>query len=375
MPLYHTFRHILFSDPWVIALSVMALYHLAQWVDFRKKKDWFLAMAAFSLAVSLKLTPLYLLLPLTWIVFRKDRLDFERYRKFALMIACSLILPLLWYAYAYYLTKTSIDVFGIFGGHDKMQTFTMLSDPNWHKVMFQRLRWQILGGKPGILLCMVGVGSALLLRKGGLFFFYLAAIMAFFAIVAEGHIDAPYRQMTIIPPLSLFIGISPVAVISIGLSILNDDEMITDLNIIKSLPVLIIVCCFSLSIFIYNRHDIMESYPNDLYPVEKLAKKITTHIEDGSKIIALGEYTIHKGGNDLSPKIYYYSKTQGWTLEKGQWSVEIIEKLINKGATLLAARKISREPGLKAFVKKLMKEYKVFYWNEKEELLLLDLKN
>jgi 4-amino-4-deoxy-L-arabinose transferase-like glycosyltransferase len=213
MPLYHDFRHILFSDPWVIALSVMAVFHWAQWVDFRLKKDWLLAMAAFSLAVALKLTPLYMLLPLSWISFRKYMFDFKRYSEFALMVACALVLPLFWYAYAYYLTKTSIDVFGIFGGHDKMQTLTMLSDATWYEEMFQRLRWEILGGKPGILLCMAGVCSALLLRKGWLFFFYLAAIGAFFAIVAEGQIDAPYRQLTIIPPFAILIGLGAVAVL------------------------------------------------------------------------------------------------------------------------------------------------------------------
>jgi hypothetical protein len=369
MPLYHPFRHILFSDPWVITLSVMTLFHCAQWADFGYRKDWGLAMASFSLAVALKLTPLYLLLPLGWIAFRKNKYDIKGYAGFVSMVLCAMILPLLWYAYAYYLTVNFIDVFGIFQGHNKMQTFTMLSDPEWYRTLFLRIRWNILGGKPGILLCMAGVIFALLYRKGGLFFFYLTAIGFYFAIVAEGQLDAAYRQLTIIPPLAVFIGLAPVTFISF----LNSIVPINIATLKSNIVTIIISSILILNIFSYNAHKIFRKEHEELRPSQKLGSIIKNNINENGKIIALGEYTIHKGGNDLSPRVYYYGNVQGWTLEKNQLSITTIEELRKKGATMLVARNIFREKELTNFVKKIRKKYKTIYYNKENGALALDL--
>ena len=211
----------------MIACSTAAIYYFANWVDFGRRRDWALAMLAFSLAVALKLTPLYLLLPLFWVSFRKSGFEIRKYGGFTGFVFVSLVIPVVWYTYAYYLTLSSIDVFGIFGGHDKMQTLTMLSDPNWYRIMSARLRWDILGSKIGIILFLAGLGGCAMIRKGGLIFAYLIAIGCFFGIVAEGQIDAPYRQLTIIPPAAIFMGAGAPAVfaaLSAGVSLFIDSK-------------------------------------------------------------------------------------------------------------------------------------------------------
>ncbi|MBD3321458.1 MAG: hypothetical protein GF350_10235, partial [Chitinivibrionales bacterium] len=204
MPIGHQFGNILFSEPTVIAMSAMSLYHFAEWIDYKRKKDWLLAAVGFSLAVSLKLTPLYMLLPLYWVLFRKHGFQFRKYGSSFLLFFVCMSLPVAWYAYAYYLTQNSIDVFGIFGGHDKMQTLTMLSDISWYHNMAYQVGNDILGGKVGTACFVIGVSASLLLKRGFLFIVYLSAIGCFFAIVAEGQIDAPYRQLTIVPAASFF---------------------------------------------------------------------------------------------------------------------------------------------------------------------------
>jgi 4-amino-4-deoxy-L-arabinose transferase-like glycosyltransferase len=373
MPLYHPFRHFLFSDPWVIALSVVALFHCAQWADIGRRKDWILAMASFSLAVALKLTPLYLLLPLAWIAFRTNRFDLKGYAGYVSMAVYAMILPALWYAYAYYLTVNSLDVFGIFQGHDKMQTFAMLSDPEWYKTMFLRLRWDILGGKPGILLCMAGVSFALLFRKGGLFFFYLIAIGFYFAIVAEGQLDAPYRQLTIIPPLAFFISIGTASVISFLLVFLTQIIKTHNFKIEQLLSA--VLCIFLIStIFISNYDGIYWQKSINLKPLEILAKKIKKNANEDDKLVAAGEYTIHKGGYDLSPVLFYYANIRGWIIKKDKWDISYVHELIKDGATYFSARDMHREPRSKKFIKKMKREYKTIYENQKKSLLLLKLK-
>jgi hypothetical protein len=105
------------------------------------------------------------------------------------------------------------------------------------------------------------------------------------------------------------------------------------------------------------------------------SRVIKNNSETGSKIITAGTYTIHKGGNDLSPVLYYYSERQGWTLNKDQYSLDFIEALSRKGAVLFAIQNISREKELEDFTEVLKKKYKVIFQDNHLELLLLDLKS
>ena len=157
MALRHEFGNFQFSEPPMIALSVAAVFHYAEWLDRRRRLDWLLALAAFSLAVALKLTPLYLLLPLKYLWWRPGRPRRAAPREQLTFVGLSLIVPVLWYAWAYYLGTRFIDVFGIFGGHDKMQTAAMLTDRQWFWTMFHRISSGILTGKVELLVSVIGL--------------------------------------------------------------------------------------------------------------------------------------------------------------------------------------------------------------------------
>jgi hypothetical protein len=96
--------------------------------------------------------------------------------------------------------------------------------------------------------------------------------------------------------------------------------------------------------------------------------------EPGDKLIWLGGYTIHKGGNDVSPVLYWYSGLQGWTLQDGQWSQQTIDGLVAKGARFLAANRMSREPRGEKFLARLKERYRVVFEEQQQELVLLDLR-
>ena len=221
MPLYHPFGQILFSDPWVIAFSVFTIYHFAEWLDNDKKSNAIQALIGFTLTIALKITALYILIPLVWILYRKYQFKIKSYFKYIGLGLLGLILPIAWYMYAYYLTNNSVDVFGVFGGHNKFQTFTMLMDPLWYKTLFFRLSRDILGGEIGLFLCIIGFIATFLVKKNELFIAYLVAILAFFVIVAEGQYDAPYRQMTIIPVFSVFVALGTISLLSIVSFVIN----------------------------------------------------------------------------------------------------------------------------------------------------------
>lgn len=379
-PLFDPFRNILFSEPAMIFFSVFSIYHYAQWMDFRRKQDLALFILGFSLTLALKPTALYLLLPLAWICFRKCRLNFKKYRALAWPLAAALILPGLWYGYAYYLAQHCIDVFGVFGGrfggHDKMQTFTMLSSIDWYYTMLWRLRVLLLGG-PGLFFLLAGLAVSLFYLKRGQFFVaYLLAIACYFIIVAEGQADTSYRQLTIIPAASFFI--------ALGLSTFGFFIYFLALDSSKgqfkaaALPFSLLTCLALLIFFPVRKRHLFEScYKNAPAHTANwiLAQKIKEVSPDSLKIIMAGEYTIHKGGVDISPVTYYYSGRQGWTIQAGQWNEAVVDNLKKKGAGLLGAIGYSREPELAQFLAELCEQYKILYQDPSKELLLLSLQN
>jgi 4-amino-4-deoxy-L-arabinose transferase-like glycosyltransferase len=57
MPLYHSFGRYLFSEPLMIAMSVVAIFHFAEWIDHGRRRDWILSWLGLTLAIALKLEP------------------------------------------------------------------------------------------------------------------------------------------------------------------------------------------------------------------------------------------------------------------------------------------------------------------------------
>jgi 4-amino-4-deoxy-L-arabinose transferase-like glycosyltransferase len=376
-PLYNQFGNILFSEPLMITMSVAAVFHFAQWMDSGRMNDCILSGTSFSLAVALKLTPLYLLLPLTWLAYRKFGLTLKNYIKLLILLLLSLLLPIAWYAYAYYLTFNSIDVFGIFHGHDKMQTATMLADPSWYTTMLFRIGGNILGGKFSSLFCLIGFLSGLTyLKKTNLFYAYALMITIFFVIVAEGQIDAPYRQHTAIPFLAVFLALGTVSFLSFFKSVWQPANPLTSKRQ-KLFPQKLLLICSGLviAILVFNFAKVFNRDP--LVPSDpirwELSEQIKMYASPEAKLIAAGEYTIHKGGNDLSPVLYHYSGLRGWTIEADGWNPKTIDRFIQKGATLFAATQMSRQAESEPFIKSMRQRYPSLYENSSREILLLDL--
>lgn len=377
LPLFSPFRNYLFSEPLLFFFSLFSIYHFAQWADFGKRRNLLSFIIGFALAVAMKPTELYILLPLGFILFRKFRFHVSAYLPYIWPFAVAMILPVLWYYHAYQLSKNALPIFAVFGGvgggHDLFQTADMLRDPSWYLTMAARLR-RLLLGLPGFLMIFFGLVIAFRRKPWQLFIVYLFSVFCFFAIVAEGQIDAPYRQLAIIPPASflLALGAAAFSVLLYRLFRLLFRQRSRKPALVFSL----VLCTAFLSLLPVRRpHFILP--PDKEAPVNPynwmLAQEIRKNATENSRIILAGEYTIHKGGNDISPVTYYYSGLQGWTIQEGEWSQTVIDSLKQKGAGLFGALNYSREPGLEAFVRSMAARYEVLYDNPGSELLLLSL--
>jgi len=381
LPLYHPFSRLLFTEPTMIAMSVVSIYYVAEWADNQNRRNWLLAILSLSLTFSLKLETLYLLLPLTWIIFRKHQFKIGQYGKYVILIFVSMILPVIWYSYAYYLENTGAHLFGIFKGHDKSQFTTLLLDLRWYRTMVGRIVNGILGGVYGFGLFGLGFLFLLLNRKGSLVFAYFLAVAIYFGLVAEGNIDAPYRQLPIIPSISIFVAFGAQAVVIIILAFFDWIKGATASG--RNAALMTLSASFLIVLLIpFQRLDEVLIADSPAHADRwSLAQEIRKTAELDSKLVVVGEYSKHVGGYDLSPVLFYYSGLQGWSLTSEKWSTDYIEELRGKGATHLVFILpygypydfiyLPDEP-VEPFIQEMKSKFPVLY--EYQDQLVLDLR-
>ncbi len=370
LSMYNEFYNQLFSEPVLISFEVIAIYYFYKWAESDMKKFTWQSVLSFSLVILLKPPGLYTLLPVAFVIWMKYKFSFKPLLKFSKLIAISLIPAIAWYAYAYYLGKTSIDVFGVFGGHNKFQSLHELTSHRYYHIMRLSLS-NILGGKTGILLMLLGIGYIIVTKRGLVFLAYLAAIISFFIIVAEGNADTSYRQLTIVPVAAVLIS---VGIFTLGYGVLKFAGLIfpkgNGLYLNKTFLlsfVTIVVAVF----FIINYHKIPKPELDIFHPYEwNVAKEIDKYVDPGNKIVTYGSYSIHKGGNDLSPVIYYYSGTVGWSLQENDLTVEKARSFKNKDAKLIVFLFLNREKEVETLADSLKQYYPVLYQDDDNTLIL-----
>jgi hypothetical protein len=249
--------------------------------------------------------------------------------------------------------------------------------------MYENIKFGILGGIVGLLLFVVGLFAATRVKGIGLFFVYIASLGAYFALVAEGQVDGPYRQLGIIPAISVFVAIGALAImisiVSMLFHILRTD------NRLRWSRLIVFAGCLALFLVTpIRKYDEIVGWVGPEEPVHAdrwgTAQKVKELTSEESKLIVAGEYTIHAGGNDLSPVLYYYSGRQGWTIQPWEWNQETIYELIDKGATYFVATRplnlsvsaplLGDLNGLE-FLNGLKDEYSVLY--DGEDSVILDI--
>ncbi len=375
MPLYHPFGRYLYSEPMTIFFSTAAVYHTARWASCGRWWQWGAAAASFSLAVALKLEPLYLLLPMTWCMLREPGWGCGLRVRFLALLGAAAVLPVIWYAQVYRL-GSEFDVFGVLRGHDKFQTVAMLSQGWWYREIGMRL--VDLAGRRAVPLAVLGLLVSLRFvfrRHGpGLVLAYLAAVVASIAIVAEGNIDAPYRQLPVVPPLSALVALGSIGAACAMVALARRVIPVRRGNPWGKVTLaLALLFAFSPA----ARRPILGGVRYFDTPVHgsqwRIAEVIRRYAGPGDLLVAAGEYSVHKGGNDLSPVLYHYSGLRGFTVSRRDATAEEVESLRRRGATFFSVSTYA-ESEMPPAAAALRSRYPVLFEDRERGLLLIDLR-
>lgn len=334
MGTHHEFGRMLLSEPWIVFATLLSLDRFDLWLNDRQPRDAWLSVAGLSLAVALKPTALHALVPLAWLWLRPGVPSRMLTPRVLGLLGAALLLPVAWYAWANHFELTGMGEFSVFRGHDKFQTAAMLgSSAWWWTVVRHGIVDELLGGWPGLLLVLLGVGVVVWWRRGLVLLAASAGGAAYTLIVAEGHMDAPYRQLELVPALA---GLGAVGAVGLGAalsSVVAAGAARGRLRTAVWLGALLVVPAgLDPAAWVRARDRERPAHPDRW----AAAETIRTHTPDSARLVVAGEYDVKKGGNDLSPVLFTYAGRPGWSLQPGDLTAARVEALRARGATHLA---------------------------------------
>lgn len=197
----------LWPDAPPVFCGTLGLYMLARWVDDDSTRRFVVAASLLSLAILLKLTSLYLGLPVLLLFWVKYRERWWRAPQVWLFAAVVLLAPVLWYAHAYRLFLHYHNTFGIIAsGYMKFGSLNLLTDPRFYAKTFSRV--VLFHTTPlGFLLLAIGIARPLNRPAEYLFHVWLAAVLMYFLVAAHGVNLGHYQYaLPIVPPAAALAG-------------------------------------------------------------------------------------------------------------------------------------------------------------------------
>ena len=202
VPLYYS--RAFMPESMMIMCSVAGVYFFVAWLETNKLRHYILSTVFIALAGLLKLTPLYLLIPLAYLAWIKYKTRFfleVRLWGFVILVLTPIAL---WYAHAHQLYLQSGLTFGIWGvGEDKWGNLGLLLTPGfWKRILADRFieSYTTWAGFPVLVVGLLQRRH----RRDRFFDWWLIAVMVYIMIVAGGNYAHEYYQLPFIIPAAFF---------------------------------------------------------------------------------------------------------------------------------------------------------------------------
>lgn len=321
MPASLFFGRAVMPEAWMLAASAAAIYGFVRWSEDDRNEWLLLSAGATGLACLLKLTALHLGLPLAWLAWRRSGSSCLKDARLWGFAGIALLPPALWYTHAYRLGQTYGNSFHIFtqAGSDKWGEWQLLTDPDFYRRVLidtpgsQLLTWI------GLLLVILALFLRHVPRRERLFEVWLIAVIVLLLIANRGSFVHDYYALPLLLPSAALIGRactfwwSRRRVLIIGAT----------------------VVFLALAAYRYGRHlsyeVVTEANGVVIEPDMFMAQEIVRQSEVDDLVISCKEN---------NPIWLYLADRRGWGRQCAALDKAELVRLIDRGATLLAARRI-----------------------------------
>jgi hypothetical protein len=182
-----------------LAFSIAALYLFTGWLEEEKSFSRFVvACAATTLAILVKLPAIIIALPMLYLAWTKYGATLVRKRGLWAFAACSILLPLIWYSHAYWLSLSHYP-HHMFGS-GAFETVSL----DWYVNIVQQALTSV--ATPVTAFAML-LGLCLPAQKkfDRLFHWWLVAILLFMIVAGQGH-RHPWYLLPVVPVAAALAG-------------------------------------------------------------------------------------------------------------------------------------------------------------------------
>ena len=333
-PLLSLASQTFLSEPALILCTVLSLHFLVQWTETDRIRDYALSVLCTTLAALLKLTALYVGLPILIVFTMKYGKGILKSAYFWLFGIFSLLPVVLWYTHAHNLYVEYGNTFGILsGGYNKFARAELLLGSEFYILMAKRILLSV--SAPAVFLFFLhGVFLRPANRIASVLHAWVISLVIYTLLIAEGNKDMIYYQLPWLPVLAIF-G-------SVGFfSLLKHIERASFVESpARQRVALVVVCCLIALSAIGGAERAMR------VPIAALENeaRIKTHAEEvrratpeGSLIIAVSSYGNEKTPTtiDTPPQMFFFSGRHGWYLALAWVTPKTIDSLTTDGASCL----------------------------------------
>lgn len=326
----------LWPDPPMIFCGGLGIYFLLRWVDSNRLRDFVLGACAASVSILLKITALYIGLPILFLCIYKYRRAWWRTPLVWWLGAIILVPPGLWYWHAHSLYVNYHNTFGIVSaGYLKFATAGILSDPAFYGHVSFRLAMYHVGP-----LAFVALLYGFFLRQpnglGYVFHIWIGAVVLYLLVAARGVLIGHYQYMLpIVPaaaPLAAFASVSIFRRFSPVLS-LRTTRPVT--RLLAGAGWIVLLVTFLGANLLYASQGIysIAYWEND----RKTGLVVGQKTPSGSLIIVvdnqMDEYTPER--SMTPPHVFYFADRKGWYQSMAWLNPQLVESMRKDGAKYL----------------------------------------
>jgi hypothetical protein len=326
----------LWPDAPPVFCGTLGLYMLARWVDDDSTRRLVAAAGLVSAAILLKLTSLYLGVPVLFLFWVKYRQRWWQAPQVWLFGSLVLLAPALWYVHAYRLFLQYHNTFGIIAsGYMKFGSISLFTDPRFYARTF--IRVVLFHTTPlGFLLMVVGIVRPVDRPAKYLFHVWLAAVLMYFLGAAHGVNLGHYQYaLPIVPPSAALAGRGLVALFRML-------EVEQPMHVQASNRTIALFAVALLAANAAAANYVLEARGMDFRKLSlqkmKTGKALARLTAPGDLIVVVdADMDDRMPETSMTPpEVFYFSDRRGWYRSMAWLTPEAIEELRRQGARYLA---------------------------------------
>ncbi|KAF5034056.1 Dolichyl-phosphate-mannose-protein mannosyltransferase [anaerobic digester metagenome] len=199
------YARTILPEPLLLASSAGALYFLWRYARTGGVADYILSLACLCLACLIKVSPLYLGLPLLLLFHKRHGMQMLRVWQCWLYAACVLVALYLWYSHAATLREATNLSFGLYGeANGKYFNWSTLATPGfWNRVLFERLAaWHFTWVLAPFIVWGICMRRQSPMER--LFDLWGIAVFVYLILIPVGNAVHDYYQLPMLAPLCVF---------------------------------------------------------------------------------------------------------------------------------------------------------------------------